>query len=48
MGSSHVKLYEIWTCGSGGDVVLRKKFTDDGRTYGRCTDGRTTDKDRPQ
>ena len=21
MGNIHVKLYEIWTCGSGGDVV---------------------------
>ena len=32
MGNIHVKLYEIWTSGSGGDVVYRKKFTDDGRT----------------
>ena len=23
MGNIHVKLYEIWTSGSGGDVVLR-------------------------
>ena len=30
MGNIHVLLYEIWTSGSGGDVV-KKKFTDDGR-----------------
>ena len=39
MGNIHVKLYEIWTSGSEGDVVLRK-------VYGR-TDGRTVDGQRP-
>ena len=28
MGNIHVKLYEIRTRGSGGDVVLKKKLTD--------------------
>ena len=23
MGNIHVKLYEIWTCGLGGDVIQR-------------------------
>ena len=33
MGNIHVKFYEIWTSGSGGDVVfLKKKLTDDRRT----------------
>ena len=33
VGNFHVKLYEIWTSGSGGDVVFfKKKLTDDGRT----------------
>ena len=31
MGNIHVKLYEIWTSGSGGNVVSRKKITDDRR-----------------
>ena len=32
MGNIHVKLYEIWTSGSGGDVVQRKSLrTDDGQ-----------------
>ena len=45
MGNIHVKLYEIWTSGSEGDVFLRKSL----RTEGRTTDGeRTTDKDRSQ
>ena len=40
MENINVKLYKIWTSGSGGDVVLRKTL--------RMTDGRTTDKDRSQ
>ena len=33
MGNNHVKLYEIWTNGSGEDVVLRKSlWMDAGRT----------------
>ena len=32
MGNIHVKLYEIRTCGSEGDVVLRKSLPrDDGQ-----------------
>ena len=33
MGNIHVKLYEIWTIGSGGDVLLRKVYArmDDGQ-----------------
>ena len=26
MGNIHEKLFEIWTCGSGGDVVKRKSL----------------------
>ena len=33
-----VKLYEIWTSGSGGDVIQRKSS--------RTNDGWRTDKDR--
>ena len=33
MGNIHVKLYEIWTSGSGRDVIKRKKV------YGRTHDG---------
>ena len=40
MRNIHVKLYEIWTSGLGGDVVLRKSL----RTAGR----RSTDEDRSQ
>ena len=25
MGNIHVKLFEIWTSGSGGDVIFQKK-----------------------
>ena len=32
MGIIHVKLYEIWTSGSGGDVFKEK-------VYGRTDDG---------
>ena len=33
MGNNHVKLYEIWTNGSGEDVVKRKSlWMDTGRT----------------
>ena len=35
MGNFHVKLYDIWTSGSGGYVVRK--------VYGRTHDGRTTD-----
>ena len=35
MGNFHVKLYGIWTSGSGGYVVKK--------VYGRTHDGRTTD-----
>ena len=31
MGSIPVKLYEIKTSGSGGDVISRKRFWTDGR-----------------
>ena len=33
MGNIHVKLYEIWTRRSGGDVASRKslRMTDDGQ-----------------
>ena len=41
MGNIHVKLYEIWTGGSEGDVVERKSLLTNGRI-------RTTDKDRSQ
>ena len=34
----HVKLFEIWTCGSG-DVIKRKSLL--------TTDGRTRDRQRP-
>ena len=37
MGNIHVKLYEIWTRGSGGDVIERKSL--------RTTDGRRTKTD---
>ena len=40
MGNIHVKLYEIRTSGSGGDVVETKSLRTDAR--------RTTDKDRSQ
>ena len=30
MENIHVKLYEIWTSGLGGDVVLRKRLRTDG------------------
>ena len=33
MGNIHVMLYEIWTSGSGGDVVKRKSL--DGQTHDR-------------
>ena len=36
MGNIHVKLYEIRTSGSGGDVIQRKSF---------CTDGQRTKTD---
>ena len=36
MGDIRVKLYEIWTSGSGGDVVLRKSL----RTDAQRTDAR--------
>ena len=38
MGNIHVKLYEIWTSGSGGDVLQRKslRMTEDGRTKDKC------------
>ena len=39
MGNIHVKLYEIWTSGSGGDVVQRKSLR---------TDEQTMDEDRSQ
>ena len=32
MGNIHVKIYEIWTSGSGGDVCSKKKFMDEGCT----------------
>ena len=32
MGNIHVKLFEIWTSGSEGDVVQRKSLRTDGRT----------------
>ena len=32
MGNVYVKLFEIWSSGSGGDAVKRKKFMDDRRT----------------
>ena len=35
MGNIHVKLYEIWTSGSGGNVVSRKNL--------RTTDWTKTD-----
>ena len=35
MGNIHVKLYDIWTSRSGGDIVYRKSL--------RTTDGRTDD-----
>ena len=36
IGNIHVKLFEIWSSGSGGDVFLRKSL---------CTmDGRRTDR----
>ena len=38
MGNIHVKLYEIWTSCSEGDVVLRKSL--------RMHDGRTDDGQR--
>ena len=31
MGNIHVKLYEIWTSGTGGNFFSRKKLTDDRR-----------------
>ena len=30
MWNIHVKLYEIWTSGLGGDVLLRKSLGTDG------------------
>ena len=39
MGNIHVKLYKIWTSGSGGDVVQRKSLS--------MTDRRTDDGQRP-
>ena len=38
IGNICVKLFEIWTSGSGGDVVQRKSL--------RKTDGRTTHKNK--
>ena len=32
MGNIHVKLYEIWTSCSGGDVLQRKSSCTDGLT----------------
>ena len=40
MGNIYVKLNDIRTSGSGGDVVLRKRLRTDGR--------QPTDKDRSQ
>ena len=28
MGNIHLKLFEIWTSGSAGDAVFKKKFTE--------------------
>ena len=41
MGNIHVKLYEIWTSGTGGDVISRKSLSmmEDGR---RTTDAQQT------
>ena len=41
MWNIHVKLYEIWTCGSE-EMSFKEKV------YGRSDNGRTTDKDRSQ
>ena len=41
MGNIHVKLYEIWTSGSGGDIVLRKRLRTDGRTNNRQSERRS-------
>ena len=35
MGNIHVKLFEIWTSGSGEELSLKKKFTYGGRMHGR-------------
>ena len=40
IGTIHVKLVEIWTGGSGKDVIIKKKFTHNG-----CTDVRRTKTD---
>ena len=39
IGTNHVKLVEISTGGSGGDVIIKKKF------YAQRMHRRTTDKD---
>ena len=36
MGNIHVKLFEIWTSGSGGDVIYRKSLP---KNDGSTTDG---------
>ena len=42
MGNIHMKLYEIRTSGSGRDVILKKKFMDRRRTYGRTKTDQNT------
>ena len=44
IGNIHVKLFETWTSGSGGDAFREKILTTDERTM----DGCTTDKDQSQ
>ena len=35
MGNLHVKSFKIWTSGSGGDVILKKRLPTNGRTTGK-------------